>query len=348
MKKTFKHVMLMMLAVLWMLCMTAAADEASGDNSLYSLGLENGQCSPDFYYSTLEYDVTVPSGTEELLLSPITSDSNAQIIDISGTTLDENSEGTVYITVEAPNGAQVSYVLHVSPDESTTESSESETDAAAAAAAEEEKYQEEMRNQAESEEAARQLQELQTKADAADKLQTEYNEQTDKMNMLIKILYGLVGLAVLLLFFIINQSLRNKDLKDELKEAQTQADKNTDFARRSENMNSDYYYAAMHNPQQNMVQPNMGQTVMDSSANVQAAFGNASQVLQAQPMYQQPVQNVQQMAQNVQQTVQEAQQDVQQSVQEAQQNVQQTASAEPTLIQGSQEEPDINVEMVDL
>ena len=97
-----------------------------------------------------------------------------------------------------------------------------------------------------------------------------------------------------------------------------------------------------------MGQPNMGQTVMDSSANVQAAFGNASQVLQAQPMYQQPVQNVQQMAQNVQQTVQDAQQDVQQSVQEAQQNVQQTASAEPTLIQGSQEEPDINVEMVDL
>lgn len=379
MRKTCKHVILMILAALWMLCMTAAADETSGDNSLYSLGLENGQCSPDFYYSTLEYDVTVPAGTEELLLSPITSDSNAQIIDISGTVLDENGKGTVYITVEAPNGAQVSYVLNVSSDGSAEDSTETETDAAAAAAAQEEKYQEEMRQQAESEEAARQLQELQTKADAADQLQSEYNTQTDKMNMLIKILYGLVGLAVLLLFFIINQSLRNKDLKDELKEAQTQADRNTEFARRSDNMRSDYYYAPTHNPQQNM-----GQPVMDSSANVQAAFGNASQMLQAQPgygqvsapaqelskkeikkmekaakkaekeqknavdhvqqsmptYYQQPV--YQQPMQNAQQMAQDAQQDMQQAVQGAQQ------TAEPTLVQGTQEEPDVNVEMVDL
>ena len=116
--RKLRSILLFALAALWMMCITAAADELSGDNSLYSLGLENGTCDPEFYYSTLEYTVTVPAGTDELSLEPVTSDPYANVIDISGTELD-NGSGTVMITVEAPNGAQVTYTLHVIPDVET-------------------------------------------------------------------------------------------------------------------------------------------------------------------------------------------------------------------------------------
>ncbi|MDO5538734.1 MAG: hypothetical protein Q4F83_01500 [Eubacteriales bacterium] len=362
MKKVWKGMVLAMLAVLFAMCMTVSADDASGDNSLYSLGLENGECSPEFYYSTLEYNVTVPAGTEELLLDPITSASDASIIDISGTKLDENGSGTVYITVEAANGAQVSYVLNVSSDGAAVAETTAETEMS-----DEQKYEEELRKQAESEEAARQEAELQAKAEQAEKISAENDSLKEKLNLLMKVLYGLIGFAVLLLFFIINQSLRNKDLKDDLKEARAQADLNTDFARRSENMRSDYYYTPVHNMQQSM-----GQPMMDASANVQAAFGNASQVLQAQPMPGQvnaPMQNMQMNVQPEKELSRKEQKKLEKAAKKAAkaqsqpvmqdmqpmmqanvpvQNVQAPVSMEPTLVQGREEEPDVNVDMIDL
>lgn len=358
MKKVWKSVILTALAVLFAISMTVSADEASGDNSLYSLGLENGECSPEFYYSTLEYNVTVPAGTKELQLDPITSASDASIIDISGTELDENGKGTVYITVEAANGAQVSYVLNVSADSqgaATEAATETEM-------SDEQKYEEELKKQAESEEAARQEAELQAKVEQADKLSAENDDLTEKLNILLKVLYGLIGFAVILLFFIINQSLRNKDLKDDLKEARAQADLNTDFARRSENMRSDYYYAPQNVPQ------NMGRPMMDASANVQAAFGNAPQVLYAQPAPGQvnpPVQTEAAEAplshkeqKKMEKAAKKAAKEKEQStamnagpVQTApvsQAPVQTAVSGEPTLVRGNEEEPDVNVDMIDL
>lgn len=370
MKKVWKSLILAALAVLFVLGMTVSAEEASGDNSLYSLGLENGECSPEFYYSTLEYNVTVPAGTKELLLDPVTSASDANIIDISGTELDENGSGTVYVTVEAANGAQVSYVLNVTSDAPAETETTAETEMS-----DEQKYEEELKKQAESEEAARKAAELQAKADQADKVISENKNLNEKLNLLMKVLYGLIGLAVLLLFVIINQSLRNKDLKDDLKEARALADQNTDFARRSENMRSDYYYA----PMQNMPQ-NMGQPMMDASASVQAAFGNASQVLRAQPMPGQvnpPVQNMQMNTEPEKELSKKEQKKLEKaakkaSKKQAQGRVQdmqpmQTAmpvqnapipemptapqspvSAGPTLVRGNEEEPDVNVDMIDL
>lgn len=371
MKKVWKSMVLTMLAVLFVLGMTAAAEEASGDNSLYSLGLENGECSPEFYYSTLEYDVVVPAGTRELQLDPVTSAADASIIDISGTQLDENGNGTVYITVEAANGAQVSYVLNVHAD---GEAQAAETEPQETEMSDEQKYQEELKKQAESEEAARREAELKAQAEQAEKVSKQNESLTEKLNTLMKVLYGLVGFCVLLLFFIINQSLRNKDLKDDLKEARAQADLNTDFARRSENMRSDYYYAPVHN-----VQRNMGQPMMDASANVQAAFGNAPQILHAQPSAGQvnaPVQNgraaVQEPAKELSRKEQKKQEkaakkaaknkDAVQNTQQMQFNmppqnvpvperpVQNAAPSMegPTLVRGSEEEPDVNVDMIDL
>lgn len=291
---TWKRIVLLVMAALWMVCMTAAADEASGDNSLYSLGLENGECSPEFYYSTLEYNVTVPAGTTELLLDPITSDSNASIIDISGTQLDDNGNGTVYITVEAPNGARVSYVLNVTSDgETAAASAETETEDAQALQEEEE------RKQAESEEAARLAAQQKENEEKVNTLTTENEQLTQRLDVLLKVLYGLVAFAVILLFFIINQSLRNKDLKDELKEARSEADMNNEFTRKERNMPSDFYYTpAQQGRNQNMMEP-AGVQRADATSSTQAVFGNASQRLQAQPMpgqvYAPPVQDAQAM-----------------------------------------------------
>ncbi|MDO4345445.1 MAG: cadherin-like beta sandwich domain-containing protein, partial [Eubacteriales bacterium] len=253
--KKWKSIAVFVLAALWALCVTAAAE--SGDNSLYSLGLENGECSPEFYYSTLEYTVTVPAGTTELLLNPITSDENANIIDISGTTLD-NGTGTVGITVEAPNGAQVTYTLNVVPDgEAAAAETTAETEMS-----NEQKQEEELRRQAESEEALRQQAEIEANKQKVTTLTEQNTDLNNRINLLMKVLYGLVGFSVVLLFFMINQSLRNKDLKDDLKEARSQADMNNEFARKEQNMQSDYYYAPVHGvPQNNPMYQNMNQNV---------------------------------------------------------------------------------------
>lgn len=372
---TWKRIVLLALAALWMLCMTAAADEASGDNSLYSLGLENGECSPEFYYSTLEYNVTVPAGTTELLLNPITSDSYATILDISGTQLDENGNGTVYITVEAPNGAQVSYVLHVTSDgEAGAASTETETEDAAAVQA---KQEEEARKQAESEEAARLAAAQKSNEEKINTLTTENGQLAERLDLLLKVLYGLVAFSVILLFFIINQSLRNKDLKDDLKEARSEADRSNEFARKERNMQSDFYYAPVQGMNQNGM--NAGQVQRaDATSNTQAVFGNASQRLQAQPMpgqvYAPPVTETQPVSKKEQKKIERAakkaekkgqpvqqpmQQPVQQPVQRpVQQPQQQTAqqSAEQlrmqqmldTPIQATIEEPDVKLDLIDL
>lgn len=351
-KRTWKSVAVAVMAVLLMMCAGISAGAESGDNSLYSLGLENGEASPEFYYSTLEYTVTVPAGTEELYLSPVTSDSNANIIDISGTKLNDDGTGTVYITVEAPNGAQVSYTLNVVPDAAAAPTeTEPETTA-------EEAQQAELQRQAESEEALRQQAEAQANKEKVATLTAENNDLNNRINILMKVLYGLVGFAVLLLFLMINQSLRNKDLKDDLKEAKSQADANNEFARKEQN---DYYYVPSNNGMRRNMQaqgmPNM-QPMADATQSVQAAFGNAPQVLQAQPAPGQvnaPVQQPQEQQPQAQpaETAPQAQAaPVQQQTAPAQSQAapaqQQTAPAEPVMVQGQSEEPDVSVDMIEL
>ena len=133
MKKTrcIRYITAVILGMLVWLCgAVALAEEASGDNSLSSLGIatEGVTVSPEFLYSTIEYNVTVPAGTTELSLDPVTSNPTATITDISGTTL-ENGAGTVSITVEAANGSQCTYYLYVTPDESAGAAPQSESQA---------------------------------------------------------------------------------------------------------------------------------------------------------------------------------------------------------------------------
>lgn len=209
------RILAIMAAVLMSLCSIPVLAE-SNDNSLSSLGIitEGAAVSPEFYYSTIEYQVTVPAGTQKLELEPVTSNENAWIVDIVGTELTDGKT-TVQIIVSAENGSQYSYYLYVTEDESTgtAETQESETAAAAEPVTEAEtepetedpRYVKVERNS---------LQEAENTIAA---LKEEVHDYKDRLNMMTYIVYGLIGLGVVLLFATVNLILKKKDLKAELK-----------------------------------------------------------------------------------------------------------------------------------
>lgn len=380
-KKIISRLVLLMVSVVCLLMVSISAedysdDSSSGDNSLYSLGLENAvSCEPEFYYATLEYNVKVSADTKELQLDPVKSADSAEITDISGTTLSDDGTGTVSISVQAANGAVATYILHVTSDGTAAET-ETETTVNAAeseAQAESEKIAAESEKAAQSEAAAQ----LEQKNQQVTALQKENDDFASRLDKLMKVLYGLIAFAVILLFVIINQSLRNKDMKDEIKTLKGQVTESYEYARKEQNMRSDYYYAPVQNVPQ---QPMQNQQMNDMSGTVHAAFGNASQKLQAQPMNmaaatreESPVLSKKELKkqekeakkaakkakgrETMQQPQMEAvippqqpmqpQQPVQsQPQQPAQQSVPQ--QPQPTMVQSSIEEPDVNVDMIEL
>ena len=146
-------------------------------------------------------------------------------------------------------------------------------------------------------------------------------------------------------------------------------------------MRSDYYYA----PVQNTPQPMQGQNpqMNDMSGTVHAAFGNASQKLQAQPMNMAAAtqeaapapskKELKKQEKEVRKAAKKAkgrdarqmqpepmmqqdpmmapQQNVQPQMspqQQVPQQMQQVPPQQPTMVQSSIEEPDVNVDMIDL
>ena len=383
-KKTISRLVLLMVSVVCLLMVSVSAedysdDSSSGDNSLYSLGLENAvSCEPEFYYATLEYNVKVSADTKELQLDPVKSADSAEITDISGTTLSDDGTGTVSISVQAANGAVATYILHVTSDGTAAET-ETDTTVNAAeseAQAESEKLAAESEKAAQSEAAAQ----LEQKNQQVTALQKENDDFASRLDKMMKVLYGLIAFAVILLFVIINQSLRNKDMKDEIKTLKGQVTESYEYARKEQNMRSDYYYAPVQNVPQ---QPMQNQQMNDMSGTVHAAFGNASQKLQAQPMNmaaakreEAPVLSKKELKkqekeakkaakkakgrETMQQPQMEAvippqqpmqpQQPVQSQPVQPQQPAQQSVSQQPqpTMVQSSIEEPDVNVDMIEL
>ena len=387
-KKTVSRLVMLLISVLCLLAVSVSAedysdDSSSGDNSLYSLGLENAvSCEPEFYYATLEYNVTVSADTKELQLDPVKSADSAEITDISGTQLADDGTGTVSISVQAANGAVATYVLHVTSEAGAGDKKETETEDAAAKAeaeakAESEKLAAESEAVAQSEQAAQ----LEQKTQQVTALQKENDDFASRLDKLMKILYGLIAFAVILLFVIINQTLRNKDMKDEVKTLKGQVTESYEYARKEQNMRSDYYYAPVQNTPQQPVNNNMQMNEM--SGNVHAAFGNAPQKLQAQPMNTAVAseaapalskkelkrqekeakraakreknkaatqqEEVPQQMPNMQQ-VPPMQQPVQSQPVQPQQPMQAQPQqpVQPTMVQSSIEEPDVNVDMIDL
>ncbi len=213
---------LLLAAMMLCLCGSlAGAEGLSGDDSLSSLGISTPIVSidPEFYYSTIEYDVVVPAGTESISLDPVPSDANATISGISGTELDDDGKTTVQITVTAPAGNSYSYYLYV----------ESEDQGAALRAAREAAVLAEKETEAPTEkETEPETEDSRYVSVARDTLEEAENtiealkEETtlyrDRGNMLLRILYALIGLCVILLFIVINLLLRNREVRSELNE----------------------------------------------------------------------------------------------------------------------------------
>ncbi len=223
MKKTGKIAAAVLALLLGLMAMGMFA-YASDDNSLASLGIntEGVTVTPEFAYDTWEYNVTVPAGTTQLDLSPIPSSSLATIASVSGTTLEADGTGTVYITVQAGNGDQFTYTLHVSgggpapqaaqpeeaPAQQQPETKAPETEAApqTEAQTEESKYVRVERNT------------IEEAANTITDLKSDITKYRDTISMYTKIMYGLIAVAVVLLFIVINLILKKKDLKAELNE----------------------------------------------------------------------------------------------------------------------------------
>ena len=215
-KTVWKSVLLTVMLLAWMcLAVPALAEEASGDNSLSSLGIttEGVTVSPDFYYSTIEYQVTVPNGTSRLELDPVTSNSGASILSIDGQDIGSDGTTTVAITVQAANGNQITYYLYVTTDTTTqaaTPAAETETEAVTEAQTETEPETEDPRYVKVDRNA------LEEAEKTISTLKTETGNYRDRVTLLTRILYGMIALCVILLFAVINLVLKKKDLKAEL------------------------------------------------------------------------------------------------------------------------------------
>lgn len=234
-KRPWRSVIFAALLLFLSLCMPVMA--ASDDNSLSSLNIHNGTLSRDFRYDIWEYDVTVEPGTYELLLEPTTSNPNASITSITGTVL-EDGKATVLINTMSESGIPMTYTLHVTEDgagaAAETEASQTETEAPQT---------ETQAPQTEPETEAPQT-EAQTEVHAANALQEQVAKLKSDSDLMLKIVYGLIAFCVILLVFIINLILKNRDLKDDLKDAEDQLTYQTnEFARKERMMATDTYYA---------------------------------------------------------------------------------------------------------
>lgn len=215
-KTVWKSILLTVMLLVWT-CMAVPvlAEEASGDNSLSSLGIttEGVTVSPDFYYSTIEYQVTVPSGTSRLELDPVPSNSGASILGIDGQDIGSDGTTTVAITVQAANGNQITYYLYVTTDTTTqaaAPAAETETEAVTEAQTEAEPETEDPRYVKVDRNA------LEEAEKTISTLKTETGNYRDRVTLLTRILYGMIALCVILLFAVINLALKKKDLKAEL------------------------------------------------------------------------------------------------------------------------------------
>lgn len=211
-RKSWKVLVLTALMVLALCGTMVSVQASSGDNSLSTLGIltEGVEVSPEFYYSTIEYNVKVPAGTVRLELDPIPSNPNASIVGITGQDL-VDGKTTVEILVEAENGNRYTYFLYVEEDASAAEpavqteaQTEPETEEETEPETEDPRYVRVDRNS---------LQEAENTISA---LKAETGNYRDRLDILMKILYGLIGFCVILLFVVINLTLKKKDLKSEL------------------------------------------------------------------------------------------------------------------------------------
>ena len=219
-KNFFRKIVIALTALVMMLAAAIPAMASDDDNSLYSLGIttEGVTVEPEFSYDIWEYTVTVPGGTKELTLEPVASSNLAKIAEVSGTTLSDESTGTVFITVEAGNGAQHTYTLNVVSD-GTVPATEVQTEPPTEKQTEkptEKQTEKPTEKQTESPYVEVDRNTVAEAQNTINDLKKEIARYRDTVQTYTYLIYGMIALCVIMLFIIINQIIRKKDLKDEL------------------------------------------------------------------------------------------------------------------------------------
>ena len=216
MKKTMKQIRVFLAALFIFAALPAVCAQATeDDNSLSSLGIltEGATVTPEFGYGTTVYEVTVPTGTKALELDPLPTSSSATISDISGNEIGEDGTATIYITVRAGNGDEFPYQLNVvsegpaiAPETETEPPTEPETETESETETEDSQFVRVYRDT------------VSNAQNTITTLKEEIIQYKDRINLLTKIIYGLIALCVVLLFIVINLLLKRRELKEELKD----------------------------------------------------------------------------------------------------------------------------------
>lgn len=101
----------------------------SGDNSLSSLTLSNGTLSPSFKGSVTEYTAEVGSDVNEITVTPVASNSKAEIESITGNKDLKEGANVITVVVKAENGTTASYKITVTKGSTDAGGSADDSDA---------------------------------------------------------------------------------------------------------------------------------------------------------------------------------------------------------------------------
>lgn len=284
-KRSWNIFTVCMAVMLCLLQVTVHAAEYSDDNSLSGLGIENAvSITPDFEYSTTEYEITVPEGTEKLTLNPTVSN-DAATFEVAGEELTDG-KGDVTITVTAESGLQAVYTLHVQAERPNAAeqiaAANEETETAPQTEAETEKVTE-VQAQTETE--------TESTAQAAGIVKEKMEKLKSDTDFSMKVIYGLIAFSVVLLFIVINLILKNRDLKDDLRDAQEKLELQTnEFARKERFLATDNYYAPVQQQAAIGVQPASEDALpaaatqhQDAAPEVEETFGAVAKEPAAMP-----------------------------------------------------------------
>ena len=219
MSRRWRQILTAVIIMLALIVPGAVTVCASDDNSLASLGIKTQgvSVSPEFKYDVWEYSVEVPAGTKELELEPHTTNPNAEVNSVTGTTLSEDGTGRVVITVTSESGNAIEYVLNVSAARKPIDPAEiaAANESSVAATIDTEVRQSEVET-----EDPRYVKvdrnSLQDAENTIEKLQNTITEQRSHINMLTYVLYALIAVSIIFLFIVISQLLRRRDMAQEL------------------------------------------------------------------------------------------------------------------------------------
>ncbi len=100
-----------------------ASTSKSGDNSLSSLTISKGSLSPAFKGSVTEYTAQVGSDVSEITVTPVTSNSRATIVSITGNKDLKEGKNVITVLVRAENGTEASYRITVTKGQTSSDTS---------------------------------------------------------------------------------------------------------------------------------------------------------------------------------------------------------------------------------